>query len=525
MKVMIDTDTEFSLASPTMTDRTGKPLFAAAVQVRKSYVSYHLMPIYMNPALMATVSAALRKRMQGKACFNFKTIEPSEAKELATLTKKGLAGFKESAAPLGWEWEGSDPGLTPARGVPLGGVRAGSDPGLTLPLPSRRFHGPTCVVDESRGRARHGCRSEPDRAGAGPTEGDAEFARAAYDTYRSMVQSSPYRSLAWQYLGPTNISGRATDIAVADTRRRAAHLRRLRDERRLEDRRRRRDVAGGLRESAVDEHRRHRRRAVEPGHRLGRHRRGQHVPRLDGRASASTSRPTAARTFQHMGLTDTQTIARIVVHPTNPDIVYVAAVGHEWTDNEMRGVFKTTDGGRTWTKVLYRSPRTGAIDLVMDPSDPEHALRRDVAARPPQVERPARRARLQRRRHLEDDRRRARRGRTRAQGLPRRAVPRPHRHRRRRARTRTCSTRSSTTTRTGRPPREGERDAYGRPIVESRIKAAEVYRTDDKGRTWRKVSASERLHDRATPAPTAGCSGRSASIRPTRTRSTRWASA
>ena len=78
----------------------------------------------------------------------------------------------------------------------------------------------------------------------------------------------------------------------------------------------------------------------------------------------------AARTWQHMGLTDTQTIARIVVHPTNPDIVYVAASGHEWTDNEMRGVFKTTNGGRTWTKVLYRSPRTGAIDLVMDPSDP-----------------------------------------------------------------------------------------------------------------------------------------------------------
>jgi photosystem II stability/assembly factor-like uncharacterized protein len=65
----------------------------------------------------------------------------------------------------------------------------------------------------------------------------------------------------------------------------------------------------------------------------------------------------AGRTWQHMGLTDTQTIARILVHPTNPDIVYVAASGHEWTDNAMRGVFKTTDGGKTWAKVLYRSPR------------------------------------------------------------------------------------------------------------------------------------------------------------------------
>jgi hypothetical protein len=99
MKVVTDTATDFTLASPTMVDRTGKPLFAAAVQVRKNYVSYHLMPVYMNPALMATVSPALRKRMQGKACFNFKTIDPAEAKELATLTKKGLAGFKDLKLP------------------------------------------------------------------------------------------------------------------------------------------------------------------------------------------------------------------------------------------------------------------------------------------------------------------------------------------------------------------------------------------------------------------------------------------
>jgi hypothetical protein len=50
-----------------------------------------------------------------------------------------------------------------------------------------------------------------------------------------------------------------------------------------------------------------------------------------------------SRTWQHMGLTDTGTIGRIVIHPTNPDIVYVASAGHEWTENEPRGVFKTTD--------------------------------------------------------------------------------------------------------------------------------------------------------------------------------------
>lgn len=70
-----------------------------------------------------------------------------------------------------------------------------------------------------------------------------------------------------------------------------------------------------------------------------------------------------------MGLADTYTIARIVIDPQNPDIVYVAASGHEWTYNPARGVYKTTDGGQTWQKVLYIDEKTGAIDLVMDPSD------------------------------------------------------------------------------------------------------------------------------------------------------------
>jgi hypothetical protein len=99
MKVVADTATEFTLASPTMTDRTGRPLFAAMVQIRKSYVSYHLMPIYMDSSLMAAVSPALRKRMQGKACFNFKTIDPAEAKELAALTKKCLSRFRNLKLP------------------------------------------------------------------------------------------------------------------------------------------------------------------------------------------------------------------------------------------------------------------------------------------------------------------------------------------------------------------------------------------------------------------------------------------
>jgi photosystem II stability/assembly factor-like uncharacterized protein len=77
----------------------------------------------------------------------------------------------------------------------------------------------------------------------------------------------------------------------------------------------------------------------------------------------------AGKTWTHMGLADTNTIPRIVVHPMNPDVVYVAASGHEWTDNPDRGVFKTTDGGKTWDKVLYVNDKTGAIDLIMDPKN------------------------------------------------------------------------------------------------------------------------------------------------------------
>ena len=75
-------------------------------------------------------------------------------------------------------------------------------------------------------------------------------------------------------------------------------------------------------------------------------------------------------TWRNMGLRDSQHIARIVIHPTNPNIVWVAALGHEYSPNEERGVFQTTDGGRTWQRQLFVSPTTGAVDLVIDRRDP-----------------------------------------------------------------------------------------------------------------------------------------------------------
>jgi photosystem II stability/assembly factor-like uncharacterized protein len=74
-------------------------------------------------------------------------------------------------------------------------------------------------------------------------------------------------------------------------------------------------------------------------------------------------------TWTHLGLAETQNISKIVVDPANPDIVYVAALGHVYGPNAERGVYKSTDGGKNWEKVLYVSDHAGAVDLAMDPSN------------------------------------------------------------------------------------------------------------------------------------------------------------
>jgi len=75
------------------------------------------------------------------------------------------------------------------------------------------------------------------------------------------------------------------------------------------------------------------------------------------------------KTWEHMGLKETRHISRIVIDRENPNTVYVAALGHLWGKNKERGIYKTTDGGKTWEKVLYVNENTGFADLVMDPSD------------------------------------------------------------------------------------------------------------------------------------------------------------
>lgn len=76
------------------------------------------------------------------------------------------------------------------------------------------------------------------------------------------------------------------------------------------------------------------------------------------------------RSWKNAGLKDTRHIIRIIVHPKNPDIVWVAAIGHLFGPNEDRGIFKTIDGGKTWKKVLYVNNQTGCSDLIMEPGNP-----------------------------------------------------------------------------------------------------------------------------------------------------------
>jgi len=325
------------------------------------------------------------------------------------------------------------------------------------------------------------------QAPATAARADAESLRKAYDTYRSMADASPYKNVPWQYLGPTNISGRATDIAVADrgAARRIFAAYATSGVWKSDD--------NGQTWQAIFEN--------QPSTSIGDIAIAPSNPDVVyvGTGESNLFRASmpgvgifkstdGGRTFVHSGLTDTQTIARIVVHPSDPNTVYVASAGHAWTDNEMRGVFKTTDGGKTWSKVLYKSPRTGAIDLVMDPSSPDtlyaatwQRIRRkwsDPRVEPGYDESGVWKTTDGGKTWSDID-----------SGLPAARF---------RGRIGLDASRSNPNVlyafvdnyEEGRPPREGERDAYGRLIIESRIKAAEIYRTDDKGKTWRKVSES-----------------------------------
>jgi photosystem II stability/assembly factor-like uncharacterized protein len=190
-----------------------------------------------------------------------------------------------------------------------------------------------------------------------------------YQEHVAMKEHSMFKHLPWQFLGPTNVSGRMTDVAVVAPRGKHYTIYVA-------------GASGGVWKSVNEG------TTWEP---IFQHAASTSIGDVTiapsnqdivwiGTGEANIFRSSmagsgvykstdAGKAWQHMGLTGTHTIPRIIIHPKNPDVVYVVASGHEWTNNEERGVFKTTDGGKTWEKILYINEKTGAIDLVMDPSD------------------------------------------------------------------------------------------------------------------------------------------------------------
>ena len=94
LTVTADTSDSYSLDGP-YSEKWKKQLFFGAAQIKKNYVSFYLMPVYMYPELLKDISPELKKRMQGKSCFNFKKVEPELFQELAELTRSGVEKFKK----------------------------------------------------------------------------------------------------------------------------------------------------------------------------------------------------------------------------------------------------------------------------------------------------------------------------------------------------------------------------------------------------------------------------------------------
>jgi photosystem II stability/assembly factor-like uncharacterized protein len=200
---------------------------------------------------------------------------------------------------------------------------------------------------------------------------DPELRIRGFEQHQKMKESSPFKSEKWQFAGPTNIGGRCIDVAVVGPKGKNYTFYIA-------------TASGGLWKTDNEG------TTFEPVF-------DQAASSAIGDVTVAPSDPTivwvgtgeanifrssqagigvfkstdAGKTWKHMGLENIYTIPRIVIDRKNSDVVYVAASGHEWTTNPDRGVYKTTDGGTTWQKMLFVNDETGAIDLVMDPNNSE----------------------------------------------------------------------------------------------------------------------------------------------------------
>jgi photosystem II stability/assembly factor-like uncharacterized protein len=185
-----------------------------------------------------------------------------------------------------------------------------------------------------------------------------------------MKASSPFKDLKWQYIGPTNISGRCTDVEAITPHGKSYTIwvgsatggvwKSVNEGTTFEP------VFDGMPTASIGDI------AIDPNNPevvwVGT---GEANIFRSSNAGCGVFKTTdGGKTWNLTGLENTFTIGRVRINPKNSDIVYVAATGHEWTPNEDRGLFKTTDGGKNWTKILYADENTGVYDLVLDPKDP-----------------------------------------------------------------------------------------------------------------------------------------------------------
>ncbi len=196
---------------------------------------------------------------------------------------------------------------------------------------------------------------------------DGKDRLAMFEQHKAMELSSEFKDNTWQFLGPKNTSGRMTDTAISTdksvlyTGSASGGVWKTTDDGDSWECVFENEITTSIGDLAV-----------APSDKnivwIGT---GESNIFRSSHAGCGIYKSTdGGNSWKHFGLENTGTIARIVVHPTDPDIVYVAASGNEWTPNTDRGVYKTTDGGNTWKPILQKDDLTGAIDVDMDPSDP-----------------------------------------------------------------------------------------------------------------------------------------------------------
>lgn len=193
---------------------------------------------------------------------------------------------------------------------------------------------------------------------------------AMFSAHAEMRASSPYKDMHWQYIGPTNISGRCTDVEAVSPRGEQYVIwvgsatggvwKSVNEGTTFEP------VFDEMPTASVGDI------AIDPKNSdvvwVGT---GEANIFRSSNAGCGVFKTTdGGNTWSLAGLENTHTIGRIRINPENTDIVYVASPGHEWTPNEERGLYKTVDGGKSWTKILSVNQHTGVFDVVLDPRDP-----------------------------------------------------------------------------------------------------------------------------------------------------------